>query len=68
MFVVYGRLVGSRIKIVYQDGDKVFSIKGELLDWNPDLKVLLIHNDLKHKDVYINASVIQRLEPLGDDE
>lgn len=65
---MYDRLVGSRVKIVYNDDDKIFAVEGELLEWNSELKTLLIHNDRKDRDVYINSSVIHRIELLGESE
>lgn len=62
---MFDKLIGKNIKIIFLDGTKIDVIKGTLKEWDESIKMLRIVNN--ERDVYINATQIQKLEVLEDE-
>jgi len=63
---MYKKLKNSRIKIVFSDGSGWGMSQGILTDYNEELQTLIIHDEKKGHDIYINAKKIHKLEVLQE--
>ena len=63
---MYEKLIGSKVKIVLRDGDKVSVYKGTILDYKSDIKTIELYNFKNHTRVFLNVLSIDKLQPLEE--
>ncbi len=64
---MYEYTIDKKVKIVYGDDIKTFVRRCLVLNYNSDLKTLLIRDSDSAKEIFVNASEIKYLEVIDHD-
>lgn len=62
---MYEKLIGTRIKIVYQDGNNIGVSTGEVLGYDKATTSILLFEEKKFIQIYINLRNVHKIEEVA---